>query len=229
MAKKQLSASEKTRYARHLNIPEVGEAGQLKLKAASVLVVGAGGLGSASATYLAAAGVGRLGIIDSDKVELSNLQRQIMHGMSSLGVDKVDSARKRLGDINMEIKIEGIKARVEKDNVHELLADFPIVVDATDNFETRYILNQACVDLKRTFIYGAGVPVLWSDECFQCGQGPCFQCVFRKMPSKEYMRANRGCGRGGRSAGCDRLTAGAGGHQVDRGDWSIRRRAAAAV
>lgn len=194
MNQNQLSASEKKRYARHLNIPEVGEAGQVKLKAASVMVVGAGGLGSASATYLAAAGIGRLGIIDSDKVDLSNLQRQIMHGMSSLGEDKVTSASKRLSDINPEIAIEGKKARVDQKNVKDLLADYEIIVDATDNFETRYVLNQACVDLGRPFIYGAVYQFYGQMSVFDAAHGPCFQCVFREMPSEEHIRANRGVG-----------------------------------
>lgn len=194
MKEEKLSPSEKTRYARHLNISEVGEAGQLKLKSASVLVIGAGGLGSASATYLAAAGIGRLGIVDSDTVDLSNLQRQIMHGMSSLGEVKVVSARRRLEDINPEIQIVGYQARVDSQTVHELLADYPIIVDATDNFETRYILNQACVDLKRTFIYGAVYQFYGQMSVFASANGPCFQCVFRKMPSEEHVRANRGVG-----------------------------------
>lgn len=194
MTDKQLSASERTRYARHLNISEVGEAGQLKLKSASVLVVGAGGLGSASATYLAAAGIGRLGIIDSDKVELSNLQRQILHGMSSLGQEKVISAHNRLGDINPEIAIEEKTERVNENNVKDLLADYSIVVDATDNFETRYILNQACVDLDRIFVYGAVYQFYGQMSVFNAAQGPCFQCVFREMPSEEHIRANRGVG-----------------------------------
>lgn len=190
----KLSASEQTRYARHLNIPEVGEAGQLKLKEASVLVVGAGGLGSASASYIAAAGIGRLGIIDSDKVELSNLQRQIMHGMASLGEDKTASAKKRLGDINPEINIETKKTRVDQKNVEELLADYKIIIDATDNFETRYVLNQACVDLERIFIYGAVYQFYGQMSVFDAAQGPCFQCVFREMPSEEHIRANQGVG-----------------------------------
>ena len=190
----KLSTAEKTRYARHLNIPEIGEAGQVKLRSSSVLVVGAGGLGSASISYLGAAGIGRIGIVDSDVVELSNLQRQIMHGMSTLGVEKVKSARKRIWDLNPNVKIEGTHARVDSRNVEELLADYPIVVDATDNFETRYILNQACVDLERTFIYGAVYQFYGQMSVFAASSGPCFQCVFRQKPSEGQILANRGVG-----------------------------------
>ncbi|BBB49208.1 HesA/MoeB/ThiF family protein [Pelolinea submarina] len=189
-----LSEEEKTRYARHLNIPEIGEEGQRILKGASVLVVGAGGLGSASAYYLAAAGIGRLGIVDSDTVELSNLQRQILHGAAALGMPKVESAQKRLGDLNADIRIEPVRARVEQGNVKDILADYPIIVDACDNFETRYLINRACVEMGKTFIYGAVYQFYGQMSVFDAQKGPCFQCVFRKQPDAEYMRANRGVG-----------------------------------
>jgi Dinucleotide-utilizing enzymes involved in molybdopterin and thiamine biosynthesis family 2 len=192
--KRLLTESEKIRYARHLNIPEIGEAGQTKLKGASVIVVGMGGLGSASAAYLAAAGIGRLAIVDSDVVELSNLQRQIVHGTSTLGRPKVDSARQRLADINPEIRIEVRRARVEEGNVREVLADYPIVVDASDNFETRYLLNRACAETGKVFIYGAVYQFYGQMSVFNARKGPCFQCVFRKMPGEETVRANRGVG-----------------------------------
>lgn len=190
----KLSDSEKQRYARHLNIPEIGEAGQLKLKSASVLVVGAGGLGSASTAYLAAAGIGRLGIVDADVVELSNLQRQIVHGTATLGMAKVKSAQKRLADINPEIRIEAVRARVGEDNVREILADYPIVVDASDNFETRYLLNRECVKTGKSFVYGAVYQFYGQMSVFDAHKGPCFQCVFRTMPGEEFMRANQGAG-----------------------------------
>lgn len=189
-----LSVTEKNRYARHLNIPEIGEAGQEVLKSSAVLVVGAGGLGSASASYLAAAGIGRLGILDSDTVELSNLQRQILHGASTLGLPKVESARRRLTDLNAEIRIEPYPMRIDGSNVHDLLAEYPIIVDACDNFETRYLVNQACVEMGKTFIYGAVYQFYGQMSVFSAQNGPCFQCVFRQKPSEEYMRANRGVG-----------------------------------
>ena len=191
---KKLTEPEKIRYARHLNIPEIGEAGQLKLKSASVMVVGTGGLGSASVAYLAAAGIGRLAIVDSDVVELSNLQRQIVHATSTLGMPKVESARRRLADINPEIRIEALQARVEEGNVREVLADYPIVVDASDNFETRYLLNRACVETGKVFVYGAVYQFYGQMSVFDAHKGPCFQCVFRKMPGEETVRANRGVG-----------------------------------
>lgn len=192
--KDQLSESEKIRYARHLSIPAIGEAGQLALKSASVLVIGAGGLGSASASYLAAAGVGRIGIVDSDSVELSNLQRQIMHGMSTVGVEKVMSAKRRLEDINPNVEVQPYHTRVESRNVRELLEDYSLVVDATDNFETRYLINRACVEMEKTFVYGAVYQFYGQMSVFSATKGPCFQCVFRKIPSVDYMRANQGVG-----------------------------------
>ena len=190
----QLTDLEKQRYARQLNIPEIEEAGQLKLKSAAVLVVGAGGLGSASASYLAAAGIGRLGIVDADVVELSNLQRQILHSTSTLGMAKVKSAQKRLADVNPEIRIESIQSRVEESNVCEVLGDYPIVVDASDNFETRYLLNRVCVETGKVFVYGAVYQYYGQMSVFDARKGPCFQCVFRKMPGEEFMRANQGAG-----------------------------------
>ncbi len=194
IARKPLSAEEKTRYARHLNIPEIGEAGQEILKGAAVLVVGAGGLGSASAYYLAAAGIGRLGIVDSDTVELSNLQRQILHGAGTLGMPKAASAQKRLADLNADIRVEAVQARVEEGNVNDILADYPIIVDACDNFETRYLLNRACVTLGKTFVYGAVYQFYGQMSMFDAQHGACFQCVFRKQPSRDFSQANRGVG-----------------------------------
>lgn len=190
----QLSVSEKIRYARHLNISEFGEGGQLKLKAASVLIIGAGGLGSASASYLAAAGIGRIGIVDSDTVELSNLQRQIMYGMATIGKEKVLSAKKRLQDINPAVRIHPYYTRIEESNIKKLLGEYAIVVDATDNFETRYLVNQACVEMGKTFIYGAVYQFYGQTSVFSADRGPCFQCVFRKMPTDDYIRANQGVG-----------------------------------
>lgn len=190
----KLSVSERIRYARHLNIPEFGEAGQIKMKSASLLVVGAGGLGSASASYLAAAGIGRIGIVDSDTVELSNLQRQIMHGMSTIGKEKVLSAKRRLGDINPSVRVHTYNTRLYEENVEDIIGEYPIIVDATDNFESRYIINRACVKMKRTFIYGAVFQFYGQLSVFPAGEGPCFQCVFRKMPSEDYIRASQGVG-----------------------------------
>jgi adenylyltransferase/sulfurtransferase len=190
----QLNSSEKTRYIRHFNVPEIGESGQLKLKNASVLIVGAGGLGSASSLYLTAAGIGKIGIVDSDKVELSNLQRQILHSMKSIGTPKVDSARDRLQGLNPSVEIVGIYERITTETVKEIFSDYSIVIDATDNFETRYLLNDVCVQTKKPLIYGAIFQFYGQLSVFDAEKGPCFRCVFREIPTDEVIQANRGIG-----------------------------------
>jgi adenylyltransferase/sulfurtransferase len=190
----QLNSSEKTRYIRHFNVPEIGESGQLKLKNASVLIVGAGGLGSASSLYLTAAGIGKIGMVDSDKVELSNLQRQILHSMKSIGTPKVDSARDRLQGLNPSVEIVGIYERITTETVKEIFSDYSIVIDATDNFETRYLLNDVCVQTKKPLIYGAIFQFYGQLSVFDAEKGPCFRCVFREIPTDEVIQANRGIG-----------------------------------
>lgn len=190
----QLTAKEKERYKRHLNIPEIGEGGQLRLKKASVLIVGAGGLGSASALYLAAAGVGKIGIVDSDKVELSNLQRQILHDSKTIGQYKVNSAQQRLYDLNPNVSVNTYKLRVLKGMDLSIFDEYPIIVDATDNFETRYFLNEICVQEGKIFIYGAIFQFFGQMSVFDSSKGPCFRCVFRNEPSAEFAKANQGLG-----------------------------------
>jgi len=194
MPSKQLTKDEKIRYTRHFNVPEIGEAGQLKLKHASVLIIGAGGLGSASSLYLAAAGIGKIGIVDSDKVELSNLQRQIVHSMNSIGTPKVGSARERLVGLNPSIEVIGILERLTADSIKEIFSDYLIVIDATDNLETRYLLNQACVQTKKPMIYGAVFQFYGQLSVFDAQHGPCFRCVFRDIPTEEVIKENRGVG-----------------------------------
>jgi sulfur-carrier protein adenylyltransferase/sulfurtransferase len=194
MVEMQLSPEEKIRYQRHLNIPEIGENGQLTLKMASVLVVGAGGLGSASACYLAAAGVGTIGIVDSDKVELSNLQRQILHDSRSIGRFKVESAKQRLNDLNPNVRINTYNLRLLKGMDLSIFEEYPIIVDATDNFETRYFLNEICVQQRKIFIYGSIFQFFGQMSVFDASKGPCFRCVFRNEPSNEYAQANQGLG-----------------------------------
>ena len=190
----QLNNEEKIRYTRHLNVPEIGEAGQLKLKASSVLIIGAGGLGSASSLYLTAAGIGKIGIVDSDRVELSNLQRQIVHTMNSIGKPKVDSARDHLQRLNPSVEIRGFHERIIPATIKEILSDYSIVIDATDNFETRYLLNDACVLTKKPLIYGAIYQFYGQMSVFEAEKGPCFRCVFRELPTEEVVKANRGVG-----------------------------------
>jgi adenylyltransferase/sulfurtransferase len=194
MAGMQLSLDERIRYQRHLNIPEIGESGQLHLKNASVLIVGAGGLGSSSSLYLAAGGVGTIGIIDSDKVELSNLQRQILHDSKSIGRLKVDSAQQRLNDINPTVNIKPYKLRVLRGMDLSIFDEYPIIIDATDNFETRYFLNEVCVQKSKVFIYAAIFQFYGQMSVFDASKGPCFRCVFRNEPSAEFTKANQGLG-----------------------------------
>lgn len=182
-----LSDSERRRYLRHLALPGVGEAGQLRLKRARVLVIGAGGLGSPCAMYLAAAGIGRLGIVDDDGVELSNLQRQLLHGERQLGMAKAESACSRLAGLNSDITIEPHRDRVGPGNVDELLDGYDIVVDGSDNFPTRYLLNDACIRLGKTLVYGAVERFSGQVGVFRAGDGdqPCYRCLFPEPPAPE--------------------------------------------
>lgn len=194
MHEKFISEQEKLRYQRHLSIPEIGEDGQLKLKNASVMIVGAGGLGSASSLYLAAAGIGTIGIMDSDLVELSNLQRQIIHDTPSLGKLKVEVAEKRLSTLNPHVCVKSYPIRAINGMDLTLFDEFSIIVDATDNFETRYFLNDICVKLRKTFIYGSIYQFFGQLSVFDAAKGPCFRCVFRNEPSSEFAQSNQGFG-----------------------------------
>jgi sulfur-carrier protein adenylyltransferase/sulfurtransferase len=150
-----LSNDEIRRYSRHLIMPEVGMAGQTALKQASVLLIGAGGLGSPLALYLAAAGVGRLGLVDFDVVDESNLQRQVIHGTSTLGQPKLESARQRINDLNPFVEVTAYNTGISSDNAFEILRPYDIVIDGTDNFPTRYLVNDACVMLGKPNVYGS--------------------------------------------------------------------------
>jgi len=170
------------RYARHLVLPEVGVVGQERLKAARVLVVGAGGLGSPVALYLAAAGVGTLGLVDFDEVDATNLQRQILHGTSDVGRPKLDSARDRLSDINPHVKLVLHATRLTSDNALEIIEKYDMVVDGTDNFPTRYLVNDACVLLGKPNIYGSVFRWEGQVSVFAVDGGPCYRCLFREPP-----------------------------------------------
>ncbi|HSG82164.1 MAG TPA: molybdopterin-synthase adenylyltransferase MoeB [Gemmatimonadota bacterium] len=178
----ELSHDEIRRYARHLIMPEVGAEGQKRLKQARVLLIGAGGLGSPAALYLAAAGVGTLGLVDFDVVEFSNLQRQIIHGTSDVGRPKLDSARERLLEVNPEISVEGHAVRLTSDNALEILAAYDIIVDGTDNFPTRYLVNDACVLLGKPNVYGSIFRFEGQASVFDAKLGPCYRCLFREPP-----------------------------------------------
>jgi adenylyltransferase/sulfurtransferase len=170
------------RYARHFVLPGVGPEGQRKLADARVLLVGAGGLGSPAALYLAAAGVGTLGIADPDLVDLSNLQRQVLHGIAQLGQPKVESARERLWDLNPNVEVITHRARLTAANALEILEPYDLVVDGSDNFPTRYLINDASVLLGKPYVYG-GVD-RWSGQVsvFGVQGGPCYRCLFRDPP-----------------------------------------------
>ena len=177
-----LSHAEMLRYSRHLLLPEVGVAGQRKLKAARVLTIGAGGLGSPLSLYLAAAGVGTIGIVDFDVVDLTNLQRQIVHGTSTLGRPKLESAAARLTDLNPNVRIERHEARLTSENALEILGEYDVVVDGTDNFPTRYLVNDACVLLGKPNVYGSIFRFEGQASLFYAAEGPCYRCLYSEPP-----------------------------------------------
>lgn len=181
----QLSNDEVRRYVRHITLPEVGREGQLRLKNAKVLIIGTGGLGSPASLYLAAAGVGTLGLIDFDVVESSNLQRQVVHGISTLGMPKVESAKRRLQDLNETITINTYNAALDADNALSLIGQYDLVVDGTDNFSTRYLVNDACARLRKPLVYGAIYRFDGQMSVFNHGEGPCYRCLFPNSPPPE--------------------------------------------
>lgn len=177
-----LSRDELVRYGRHVSIPEVGLAGQRRLRASSVLIVGAGGLGSPAALYLAAAGVGRLGLVDHDRVELSNLQRQVLYDTDAVGTPKLASARARLTGLNPDVAVETFETRMDSSNAFEILEGWDFVIDGSDNFPTRYLVNDACVMLGTPFAYGAILRFEGQASVFGAPDGPCYRCLFRDPP-----------------------------------------------
>ncbi len=181
-AEVQLSRDEVMRYSRHLIMPEVGMEGQKKLKAARVLLIGTGGLGSPTSMYLAAAGIGTLGIVDYDVVDVTNLQRQIIHGTKDVGRSKLDSAAESLADINPYITINRYNVPFTSDNALELVADYDIVIDGTDNFPTRYLVNDACVMSGKLNVYGSIYRFEGQASVFGAEDGPCYRCMFPEPP-----------------------------------------------
>lgn len=177
-----LSSKETSRYARHLTLPEVGVEGQLKLKSASVLIVGTGGLGSPVSLYLAAAGVGRIGIVDFDRVEYSNLQRQIIHGTDDVGRSKVDSAAETIAAINPLIQIDKYDQAFTSENALQIASDYDIIIDGTDNFATRYLVNDVCVLLGKPNCYGSIFRFEGQASVFGLKDGPCYRCLYPKPP-----------------------------------------------
>lgn len=170
------------RYSRHIILPEVGGKGQRKILQARVFIIGAGGLGCPVGYYLAAAGVGTIGMIDNDSVELSNLQRQIAHNTHRLGVPKVESAKATFEALNPDVKVVDLKERITKDNIKNLIKDYDVVVDGSDNFPTRYLVNDACVMLKKPLVSGAILRFEGQVTTIMPGEGHCYRCLFEEMP-----------------------------------------------
>lgn len=178
----QLTREELRRYSRHLIMPEVGLEGQRKLKTASVLLIGAGGLGSPVVLYLAAAGVGRLGIVDFDVVDESNLQRQVVHSSEVLHKSKAESARSRALAINPGVKVDTFETQLTSENALEILQDYDVIIDGTDNFPTRYLVNDACVLLRKPYVYGSIFRFEGQVTVFSTSQGPCYRCLYPEPP-----------------------------------------------
>src|SRR5213596_1435527 len=177
-----LAPDELLRYSRHLILPGVGLEGQKKLKAARVLLIGAGGLGSPAALYLAAAGVGTLGLVDFDNVDVTNLQRQILHGTKDVGRPKLLSARKRIADVNPHVRLETYETALTSRNALDILSGYDIVVDGTDNFATRYLVNDACVLLGKPNVYGSIYRFEGQSSVFATEDGPCYRCLYPEPP-----------------------------------------------
>ncbi len=182
VADRQFTPEQITRYARHFTLPEVGEAGQSKLLDAKVLCVGAGGLGSPVALYLAAAGVGTIGIADHDTVDMSNLQRQILHTNDRVGMPKVESAQLTLNALNPDVNIVQFKERLSSENVMRIIDDFDIVVNGCDNFPTRYLINDACIMAKKTLVDGSIFQFEGQVTVVDPAEGPCYRCLFPEPP-----------------------------------------------
>jgi adenylyltransferase/sulfurtransferase len=183
----ELTREELIRYSRHILLPQVGEDGQRMLKKSRVLLVGAGGLGSPVALYLSAAGVGTLGLVDFDSVDLSNLQRQILHGSSGIGSPKIDSARDRLRDINPNVHVEAYETRLTASNALDIARDYDLIIDGTDNFATRYLVNDTSVLLGVPNVYGSVYRFEGQASVFGAPAGPCYRCLFREPPPPDLI------------------------------------------
>src|SRR5512132_584651 len=189
-----LTDEERNRYSRHLLLPQIGEEGQEKLKRASALIIGVGGLGSPVSMYLAAAGIGRLGLVDFDTVDQSNLQRQILYGESVVGERKLDAAWKRLRDMNGNLRIETFNDRLSSRNALPLIEPYDIVLDGTDNFATRYLVNDACVMLRKPNVYASIYRFEGQVSVFDSTRGPCYRCLYPDPPPPHLVPS---CAEGG--------------------------------
>jgi molybdopterin/thiamine biosynthesis adenylyltransferase len=189
-----LTQEEVFRYARHVIIPEIGLEGQRKLKHASVLIVGVGGLGSASALYLAAAGVGHIGIVDHDSVDVSNLQRQVIHNTDGIGKLKVESARERMLRLNPHIQVDIYTSVFNADNAEKIAGPYEMIVDGTDNFPARYLLNDLCVQNGKPYVYGSVWRFEGQTSVFDARRGPCYRCLFPEPPHADFTHASSTAG-----------------------------------
>jgi molybdopterin/thiamine biosynthesis adenylyltransferase/rhodanese-related sulfurtransferase len=180
-----LTADQRTRYARHVRLPEVGEEGQLRLLESRALLVGAGGLGSPAAMYLAAAGVGTIGVVDDDVVDASNLQRQVLHNVDRIGMPKVDSALETLTALNPDVKVETHRERLSASNVLRIMSGYDVVVDGGDNFPTRYLVNDASLHLRVPVVHGSIFRFEGQASVFNPWEGPCYRCLHREPPPPE--------------------------------------------
>ena len=189
-----LSEVERDRYSRHIMLSEIGESGQKKLLEARVLVVGLGGLGSAAGYYLAAAGIGHLGIVDADVVDISNLQRQILHSTASVGMPKTDSAEKTLSSLNPGVKIVKYQKRLTAENAAEIIRGYDLVVDACDNLPTRYLMNYACQRENKPCIHGSIFQFEGRATVFFPGKGPCYNCLYPALPPDGMLSGPRDIG-----------------------------------
>ena len=180
-----LEAAQKDRYSRHLILPEVGEQGQMAFLEAKVLVIGAGGLGSPSLLYLAAAGIGTIGIVDSDVVEANNLQRQVIHDTKRIGVLKAESAKETINSLNPDVKVIVHPVRIDESNATEIMAGYDLVVDGCDNFDTRYVINDAAVALRKPVVHGSIFRFEGMASTFVPFEGPCYRCLYPEAPPPE--------------------------------------------
>ncbi len=182
------------RYSRHILLKEVGVRGQKKLLHAKVLIIGAGGLGSPAAMYLAAAGVGTIGIVDADDVELSNLQRQILHGTEDVGKEKVISAKETMKRLNPDVKVNAYCTYVTADNIMDLIKAYDFIIDGTDNFPAKFLINDACVLAKKPFCHGGVLQFHGQLMTYVPGEGPCYRCIFQEIPPKDAVLSCREAG-----------------------------------
>lgn len=183
----ELSQTQRDRYSRHIMLSEIGESGQKKLLEARVLVVGLGGLGSAATYYLAAAGIGHLGIVDSDTVEISNLQRQILHSVASIGMPKTASAEKTIAALNPDVEIATYQERLTSENAIDIIRNYDIIVDGCDNLPTRYVMNDACYMENKPYVHGSIFQFEGRATVFLPGGGPCYRCLYPAAPPEDMM------------------------------------------